>query len=87
MVGPSIRIRKEVNDDFDFNGNPIDSEAYTTTAAYVNNGVLFQITENFNISLILGLGLKNNQQDSFDQFDDPFTGPDGFFEGNIGIRF
>ena len=49
--------------------------------------LFFQITDRYNLSLIAGLGLKNKNDGIVDEFEESFSDPHAFLEGNIGIRF
>jgi hypothetical protein len=93
FVGPGFRVGSvSVTTyspfSYDSNGYYVEPVPKTInsgmTAFQVNNGVLFQPTINFNISLVLGIGLRKiygyNQYDSF--------GPNyGTFNANVAYRF
>ncbi len=94
-VGPAFEIGNARNFNYDFNyigvNPPRVINDYLFVAGYVNNGAVFQVTEQFSLGTALGIGLRTRDNSYFNQGRIESYGNypelNARFEFNLGIRF
>ncbi len=93
FIGPALRFGQVTNNNFNSYYDPLtntytsynQNETFNLLAFQVNNGVMFQPTTHFNVSLVLGIGLRKLTPTSGNGSTEAENY--GTFSANIAYRF